>query len=112
MKNYKEFIKHIRDEIEFLVRESRGLTYEQLLQNPVLIRAFVRSIEVIGEATKKIPDDIKARYPSVEWKKMAGTRDVLIHHYFDIDNEILWDIISNKIPVLQNEIIKILELDS
>jgi uncharacterized protein with HEPN domain len=56
------------------------------VNNPVLLRAFVRSIEVIGEAVKKIPDEVKTRYPSLEWKKMAGTRDILIHQYFDIDN--------------------------
>ena len=109
MKNYKEYVRHILDEVAYIMAQSRRLTYEQLVGDPTLLRAFVRSIEVIGEASKKIPDDIKARYPGIEWKKIAGTRDVLIHHYFDIDYEILWDIISHKIPELEKSIRNMLD---
>ncbi|MBN2160543.1 MAG: DUF86 domain-containing protein [Spirochaetes bacterium] len=108
MKNYKEFAKHIRDEIQFLMKHSGGLALERLISDQILLRAFIRSIEVIGEASKKIPDEVKARYPAIEWKKISGTRDVLIHHYFDIDKEILWDIVTNKIPALYEEIVKMI----
>jgi uncharacterized protein with HEPN domain len=109
MKNYKEFIRHIRDEIQYILSQTEKLTYEALVADPTLLRALVRSIEVIGEASKQIPDEIKARHPEIEWKKIAGTRDVLIHHYFDIDYEILWDIITRKIPDLQKAVLAILE---
>jgi uncharacterized protein with HEPN domain len=104
MKNYKEYARHIGDEIRYIVDHAKGLDYNDLVNDPTLMRAMVRSIEVIGEAAKKIPDEIKARYPDIEWKKIAGTRDVLIHHYFSVDYEILWDIITNKIPGLSKTI--------
>lgn len=63
---------------------------------------MIRSLEIIGEATKKIDDDFKAKYPYVEWKKMARTRDKLIHDYFGVDFDIVWDIISSKLPELKD----------
>jgi uncharacterized protein with HEPN domain len=62
--------------------------------------ALVRSLEIIGEVAKKIDEEFKLDYPHIEWKKMAGTRDKLIHHYFGIDYDIVFDIVENKIPDL------------
>ena len=70
--------------------------------------AVVRNLEIIGEAIKKIPDEIRAKYPDVEWKKIAGLCDILIHEYFGIDTEIIWDVILNKLPALAGQIRKIL----
>ena len=69
-----------------------------LKSDEVLCRALVRSLEIIGEAAKKIDEEFKSDYPQIEWKKMAGTRDKLIHHYFGIDYDIVNDIVENKIP--------------
>ena len=66
-------------------------------------------MEIIGEATKKLPTDFKNKYPHVEWKKMAGTRDILIHDYFGVDWEIVWDIVQTKLPQLKEDIEGILE---
>ncbi len=68
----------------------------------MLCRAVVRSIEIIGEASKKIDEEFKATHIQIEWKKMAGARDKLIHDYFGIDYDIVWDIIQNKIPDLDH----------
>ncbi len=68
----------------------------------MLCRAVVRSIEIIGEAFKKIDDEFKSTHNHIEWKKIAGTRDKLIHDYFGIDYDIVWDIIENKIPDLDH----------
>ena len=108
MKNYKEYLKHIRDEIEFIKQESKDLSYNDFISSETLTRAFIRSIEIIGEASKNIPNEVKNKYPDIEWKKISGTRDILIHRYFSVDNEILWDIIRNKLPELYDVVIDIL----
>ena len=59
---------------------------------------------MIGEAVKKLPEDFRAQYPSLEWKKMAGLRDILIHEYFGLDSEIVWDIVKNKVPTLNQAV--------
>ena len=104
-----ELVRHIFDECEFIITHTNGKTENQVLDDKVLVKALERSIEIIGEATKKIDDDFKSMHPHIEWRKMAGTRDHLIHHYFGIDYDILWDIIENKIPELLHSIKEILD---
>lgn len=112
MKNYLEYLKHIRDECEYLVDVSEGLFYGKFIDDKTLKRAFVRSLEIIGGATKQIPADFKQNYPRVNWKEMAGMRDVLIHSYFGINYNIVWDVVVHYIPPLlenMNEIIMLHE---
>jgi uncharacterized protein with HEPN domain len=104
-----ELVRHIFDECEFIITHTQGKTENQVLDDKVLLKALERSIEIIGEATKKIDDEFKSMHPHIEWRKMAGTRDHLIHHYFGIDYDILWDIIENKIPELYYSIKEILD---
>jgi len=103
-----EYLRHILDETVYLSRQTPGLSKEQFLVDETLKRAFVRSIEIIGEATKQIPEDIRKKYPHTQWRAMAGMRDRLIHGYFGIDYDIVWDVVINKIPELQQEIKEIL----
>ena len=109
MKNYLEYLKHIRDECEYLVEMSKGLYYEKFVDDETLKRAFVRSLEIIGEATKKIPEDFKQKYTHVNWREMAGMRDVLIHGYFGIDYNIVWDVVVDYIPPLLESMNEIIE---
>lgn len=107
-----EFLRHILDETEYLMDRSQGLTVDQFMRDATLQRAFVRSIEVIGEASKKIPDELKQKYSHLEWRAMTGMRDRLIHGYFGVDYDIVWDVVTNKIPVLNQAIKEILEAES
>ena len=107
-----EFLKHIRDEIYFLTNESKNIRFEQFVNDEVRKRAFSRSLEIIGEAVKKIPDDIKLKYPLVEWKDIAGMRNKLIHEYFGVDYELVWDVVKSEIPELKKHIEKIIEIES
>ena len=72
------------------------------------VDAVVRNLEIIGEAVKMIPESIRLAHPNIEWKKIAGLRDILAHQYFGVDIEIIWDILENKLPALEEEINEIL----
>jgi uncharacterized protein with HEPN domain len=85
------------------------LDLEQLQENELLKRAIVRSLEIIGEASKKVDDETRESYPDIEWQSMARMRDKLIHHYFGVDYEIVLDVIKNKIPELVHQTQMILE---
>ena len=95
----RDYLRHILVEADYLIGRSEGLR-----------RAFVRSLEIIGEATKKVPDDFRAAYPAVEWRAMAGMRDVLIHDYFGVDFELVWDVVRNRVPELRGQIASILKV--
>lgn len=103
-----DYLKHIADECTYILSVSNNLTKDELLDDETLKRAIVRSIEIIGEATKKIPADFKVKWGSIQWKNMAGMRDRLIHDYIGINYSIVWDVVKNKIPELNKQIQEIL----
>ena len=103
-----ELLRHIAQETSFILKHTHGVSKESFLENDLLCHAVVRSLEIIGEASKKVDPEFKSIHPHIEWKRMAATRDKMIHDYFGIDYDIVWDIIENKIPDLDqfiNEII-------
>jgi len=106
-----EYCQHILDETAYLITHSKGLSKDEFVQNDTLKRAFVRSIEIIGEAVKNIPEDFKLKYTQIDWRPMARMRDKLIHDYFGVDFDIVWDVIVNEIPVLRQEIERILQIE-
>jgi len=107
-----EYLRHILDEVIYLESRVEGLSKEEFIQDETLRRAFVRSLEVIGEATKNIPAELRQKYSYVEWRAMAGMRDRLIHRYFGIDYDLVWDVVTNKVPMLHQEIRQVIRDES
>lgn len=104
MKHDKPFLEHILEEINFIMAKSENLEYESLLGDETLKRAFLRSLEVIGEAAKNISKDFREKHSEIEWKELTGLRDILIHKYFGIKWDIVWDVIKKKIPLFKEKI--------
>jgi len=100
-----EVLADIGTEADFLIAHTAGLSEEAFRSDDVLKRAFVRSLEIIGEATKRLPMDLRDRYPQIPWKNIAGMRDILIHNYEGVDYTVVWDVAVNKIPALQDGIL-------
>ena len=92
--------------------KAEGLTKEQFLLEETLKRAFIRSIEIIGEASEKVSTELKNLHPQVEWRAMAGMRDRLIQDYLGVDYDIVWDVVQNKIPILRQQKEEILRKES
>ncbi len=92
------YLEDIVTASERIAAYASGHTRESLGRDAKTLDAVVRNLEIIGEAVKQVPADIRQQAPDVEWPKIAGLRDVLIHAYFDVDLDIVWDVITNKLP--------------
>lgn len=112
-RDYPEFLKDMLLEAQLAQEFVAGVDYDSFLANAEKQRAVVRCIEVIGEAARNIPPPIRQRYPEVDWKKITGMRDRLIHGYAGMSLEIVWSVAKEDLPRLQEQIEKILqEIDS
>lgn len=108
-RNYTIFIKDIWKSIESIEEFVKELNYEDFKKDDKTVSAVIRKLEIIGEATKNIPKDIQKKHPKLNWRGMSGMRDKLIHEYFGVDTEILWEVIKEDIPSIKPLIKKILE---
>lgn len=100
------YFEDIINSINKIEKYTKGMTKEDLKINELVQDAVVRNLEVIGEAVKKIPDDVRDIYKEIPWKKIAGLRDILIHEYFGVNMNIVWDVIENKLQPLKVAAIK------
>jgi len=105
----RDYLRHILVEADYLLAQTGGLKRDEFVANETFRRAFVRSLEIVGEAAKKIPEEFRAQHPRVEWRAMSGMRDRLIHDYFGVDYELVWDVVQNRIPELRRQIASMIE---
>lgn len=108
MKHNLPFLKHIFDETVFLTEKTKGLSVDGFSEDAVLKRACTRSFEIIGEAVKNLPAEFKNKHTDIDWRRIAGMRDKIIHFYFGVDYDILWKAIKEKIPELKLKIEEII----
>jgi len=109
MRDFKIFLKEILDAIEAIESFVQDMTLDQFELDDKTSSAVIRKLEIIGEATKNIPAEIRQNYAQVPWKEMAGMRDKLIHFYFGINYNLVWQAIKNRLPQIKPVIRQIID---
>lgn len=104
------YFEDVLDAIGAIRQYTAELSREDFGRNRMTVDAVLRNLEVIGEAVKQLPVDVRSAHSDVEWQKIAGLRDILIHAYFGVDLDIIWDVVANKLPALEARVRRILDL--
>ena len=109
MKDDRLLLTHIHNEIVFLRKITVGRNYDDLLNDEYYAHAVIRAIEVIGEAVKNLSAPLKGGHPDIAWREIAGMRDKVIHRYFEINWQIVWNVITDDLPALEPKIAALLK---
>ena len=94
------YIEDIQESCEKVLRFTKGMTRKDFINDDLHFDAVLRNLEIIGEAVKNISDETRQKFPQIKWRKIAGFRDIVAHEYFGVNEETVWDIVENEIPVL------------
>jgi len=108
-KRYLMSLQDILESIDRIDTYTEGVEYDSFSHNQMLIDAVIRNLEIIGEAARNVPEEIKNKYNEIPWKKMIGLRNMLIHGYFGVDESIVWEIIKKNLPEVRPYILKAIQ---
>lgn len=108
-RDHRDYLRDIARYAEIGERMVAGVEFEEFVKDEVKVLAALQVLEVIGEASKRVPDSLKSRYPEIPWRDVAGTRDKLIHGYFDVDLEVVWRSLLEDLPPLRRTVARMLE---
>ncbi|MBL7073757.1 DUF86 domain-containing protein [candidate division KSB1 bacterium] len=97
-RTYKLFVEDIMEAMDKIERYIKGLAYETFVNNEMVVDAVIRNMEIIGEASRNIPEDVRGKFPDIPWGRMIGLRNIAIHEYFGVDLSIIWEIVTKNIP--------------
>jgi uncharacterized protein with HEPN domain len=103
------FLEDIQESCSRVLRYTMGMTFDQFKKDDKTYDAVMRNLEIIGEASKRLPDNIRAMMPEIEWSKATGLRNIVAHAYFGISDEIVWDVVQNKIPSMKETVDRFME---
>lgn len=109
---YLDFLRDLLEHAEKATEFIAAMTADDFLRDEKTVFAVIRALEVVGEAAKKIPDDVRERYPAVPWREMSGLRDKLIHDYFGVNPGVIWKTVTDDVPKLIPLIFKVIEDES
>ena len=105
----KERLQHILEAIDRIIRYTSGKTYEDLVSDDMMYYAVVKNIEIIGEAANMLTPLFVATHPQTPWKQVKGMRNYIVHEYFQIDDTVVWGVVTKNIPQLKDEITKYID---
>ncbi|ODS42955.1 MAG: hypothetical protein MSIBF_06780 [Candidatus Altiarchaeales archaeon IMC4] len=106
-RDYTVYLEDILDSIRKIETYTENLTFDEFVGNELKTDGVVRNLEIIGEAVKNLPENVKIMHPDTEWKKIAGLRDILTHAYFGVDLQIIWESVNKNFT--SSEIVSSLE---
>ena len=100
----RERLEHILSAIDRVLRYTKGITYEELVSNDMMYYAVVKNIEIMGEAANMLTNEFVSAHPETPWKQVRGMRNYIVHEYFQFDDVVVWDVVSNNLPTLRQQI--------